>query len=305
MTKCYVVHRTDANNVGDIASNPMQYFLKPGQYETIDILDVGSAYFDDKPVIVGGGGLIANDFIGEKLFELVQASDKNQIASLANQYWKKFSPNNKDVRDDFFKKLNDLVAKTIPKLDSKKTPRVIWGAGHNANYNKKDNIKFAYPPYLRNFDLVGIRDFGQQYQWVPCASCMHPAFRKKYAIKNDVIWFEHKKQLVKSTDFGSDPIPRFVNSGSNIEQTIEILGSANVIITNSYHGAYWGALLGKKVMIYEPWSSKFNTLKHKPYVLNKGEDWRSVASGLPSYTNALEECVSANQEYWEQVKGYL
>lgn len=303
--KCYVVHRKDNNNVGDIASDPMQYFLKPGQYETVDILDVGTTYFEDRPVIVGGGGLIANDFMGDKLFELVQASDKNQIVSLANEYWQKFSPSNKDVRDEFFKKLNDLVAKTIHKLDNKKTPRIIWGAGHNANFNKKDNNKFVYPPYLRNFDLIGIRDFGQQYHWVPCASCMHPALRKKYPIKNDVVWFEHKKQLVKSTDFGVEPVPRFVNSGGNIEQTIEILGTANIIITNSYHGAYWGALLGKKVMIYEPWSSKFNTLKHKPYVLGKGEEWRSVIDGLPYYTNALEECITRTQSYWEQVKEYL
>lgn len=305
MPKCYVVHRIDKNNVGDIASNPLQYFLKPNLYQSIDINEIHTTYLDDKPIIAGGGGLINNYFFGDILYKLIQPSDKNQIANLANQYWQNFSSNNKVVRDAFFEKLNVLVAETISQLDCRKTPRIIWGAGHNGDYNKKSEYNLEYPDFLRNFDLVGLRDYNQQYQWVPCASCMHPALAKKYTIKNDVIWFEHKKQLVKSTDFGNDPIPRFINSGNNIEQTIEILGSANIIITNSYHGAYWGTLLNKKVIVYEPWSTKFFTMRHQPYMLSKNENWKHIVDEVATYDNALHECVTANQEYWNKVKGYL
>jgi hypothetical protein len=305
MTKCYVVHRVDKNNVGDMASNPLQYFMNKSDYTVVDITQIGSTFFEDKPVIVGGGGLIANDFMEDAIRDLTVDSDKTQILNLANQYWKYTSGANKSIRDEFFSKLNPLVKEYLEKLESKKTPRIIWGAGHNGDYHKKLKSTLEYPSWLRNFDLVGVRDYAQEYEWVPCASCMHPALRKNYAIKNDVIWFEHKKQLIKSTEFGKDSIPRFVNSGDNIDQTIELLGSANIIITNSYHGAYWGTVLKKKVIVVEAWSSKFNALKHAPHFLSKGDYWKDVVDSVPVYFSALNECINATENYWNRVREFI
>jgi exopolysaccharide biosynthesis predicted pyruvyltransferase EpsI len=129
---------------------------------------------------------------------------------------------------------------------------------------------------------------------------MHPALRKNYQIKNDVIWFEHKKQLVK--DFGNEPIPRFVNSGSNIEQTIELLGSANIILTNSYHGAYWGTLLGKKVIVVGVWGAKFYAFRHKPYILEKNESWQEAVDKVMIHPNALDECIASTENFWNSIK---
>jgi hypothetical protein len=129
---------------------------------------------------------------------------------------------------------------------------------------------------------------------------MHPALRKQYPIKNDVIWFEHKKQLIKS--FGSDSIPRFINSGSNIEQTIELLGGATTIITNSYHGAYWGTLLKKRVIVVDPWSTKFYGLKHKPAIIEKADEWKDGLDTAIVYSNALDECVNETQMFWDSIK---
>jgi hypothetical protein len=306
MTKCYVVHRRDQNNVGDMASDPLQYFLKPEEYERVDITDINS--FDFKPnvpVIAGGGGLLANAFMEDALRDLTVSHDKNKILQLAEEYWKETSASNKKIRDEFFNKLNPLVSEYVKKLSDDKSPRIIWGAGHNGDYQKKLKGMLEFPNWMRNFDLVGIRDYNQGYDWVPCASCMHPALREKQKIKHRVIWFEHKKQLIKSTEFGADPIPRFINSGNNIHETIRILGSAEVIITNSYHGAYWGTLLGKKVMVAEAWSSKFNAMRHKPYFLGKGDFWRDHLDDVPTYPSALDECVNVTQAYWNKVRGYL
>ena len=304
--KAIVVHRQDLNNVGDIASNPLQYFLKEHEYKVVDITNINRLNFDESvPVIAGGGGLLANTFMDDALRDLTVSNDKNEMLELANSFWQQSHTSNKAVRDEFFQKLNLLVKEYGDKLSKETSPRIIWGAGHNGDYQKKMKGTLDYPKWLRNFNEIGIRDWAQEYNWVPCASCMHPALRKKYTIKNDVIFFEHKKQLIKSTDFGPYPIPRFINSGNNIEQTIEILGSANVIITNSYHGAYWGTLLGKRVMVVEAWSSKFNAMRHRPAFLNKGEFWRDCVSNVTDYPNALEECITATQEYWEKVKAYL
>ena len=126
--------------------------------------------------------------------------------------------------------------------------------------------------------------------------------QKKYPIRNKVIWFEHKKQLIKATNFGNDSIPRFINSGGNMDQTIELLGSAETIITNSYHGAYWGALLGRKVIVTEPWSTKFYGFKHMPYLLTKLQTWNDIIDDVPTYPNALEECVQITKNYWQEVQ---
>jgi hypothetical protein len=305
MTKCYVVHRVDKNNVGDMASNPLQYFMKKSEYNVVDVTDISFTFFEDRPVVVGGGGLIANEFMDDAIRDLTISSDINQMLNLGNELWKHSSAANKSVRDEFFSKINPIIKEYVDKLESKKSPRIIWGAGHNGDYQRKLRGKLEYPNWIRNFDLIGVRDYGQEYEWTPCASCMHPALRKSYSIKNDVIWFEHKKQLIKSTEFGKDPIPRFINSGDNIDQTIELLGSANTVITNSYHGAYWATLLGKKVIVVEAWSSKFNALKHAPYFLGKGDNWKDVVNAVPVYSNALDECINATENYWKRVKEFI
>jgi len=306
MTKCYVVHRRDQNNVGDMASDPLQYFMNTSDYLPVDITEISRHNFKPNvPIIAGGGGLLANDFMDDALRNLTVSHDKNKILQIGADLWQETAAANRNIRDEFFSKLNPLIAEYARKLSEDNSPRIVWGAGHNGNYEKKFKGNLEYPTWLRNFDLVGVRDYAQEYEWVPCASCMHPAFRKKYTIKNEVIWFEHKKQLIKSTEFGNEPIPRFINSGNNIEQTIELLGSANIIITNSYHGAYWGSLLGKRVIVTEAWSSKFNAMKHEPYFLQKGEYWKDYVGEAKEYPGALDQCISATEEYWKKVKSYL
>lgn len=300
--KYVVTHRTDPNNVGDIASNPLQYFLQPDEYQVVDIDYITTTpYPADVPLIAGGGGLIANDNFHSSLEAVLRNPDVNRAMQNWTEAWYNVDHSNAEVRDRFMRKLQPLVNEYLNELDGKVGKRVLWGAGHNQDSVKK--IKGVhYPGWMNFFDLVGVRDYNQPYKWTPCASCMHPAFDKSYRIKNRVIWFEHKKQLIKSTNFGDDPIPRFINSGSNMEQTIELLGSADTIITNSYHGAYWGTLLGRKVIIAEPWSTKFFTLKHQPYILYKGEDWKAIQDDVPTFPHALEECRQVTKNFWHEVK---
>lgn len=304
--KSYVVYRRDKNNVGDIASNPLQYFLKPHEYEEVDIVNIGKTQFQPNvPIVAGGGGLLANELMNDALRDLTISPDINNLLNIGDSLWKETSPANINLRNEFFAKLNPLISEYVNKLANDKSPRIIWGAGHNGDYEKKFKGSLEYPTWLRNFNLVGVRDWGQEYEWIPCASCMHPALREQHVIKHPVIWFEHKKQLIKSTEFGTDPIPRFVNSGDNIAETIRLLGSADVIITNSYHGAYWGTLLGRKVIVVEAWSSKFNAMKHKPTFLQKGDFWKDCVEKVSLYNTALDECIQATENFWNKIKVYF
>lgn len=307
MARPIVVHRIDRNNVGDMASDPLQYFM-PGKYDVIDILNLPAAQYDgSSPIIVGGGGLIGNDFIGNDLERLLSSNDYSQLVQLVNSGWKVSDSNHQDLQREFTDKLHKLVKEYIDKLSRKVTaPRIVWGAGHNQDMSKRVK-SIQYPDYLSGFDKVGIRDHRQAYNWVPCASCMHPALEKNYAIKNDIIFFEHKKQLIKSTDFGHRSIPRYVNSGNNIEQTIELLGSANIILTNSYHGAYWGTLLKKKVIVVDVWSTKFYFFKHNPLLVGKDgmEHIDQYIDQAEIFPHALQECKKVTQDYWNEVQQML
>jgi hypothetical protein len=302
--KCVVVHRQDQNNVGDIASNPVQYFLSPDEYHTVDITELNyTEYASNLPMIVGGGGLIGNEFFGDIVKNVLNSSDKNQLSDLWNRRWSVTDPSNRNINEEFLIKYKDLIKEYIDKLNTTKSPRFFWGGGYNGEYNKKIKTDFEWPEWMVEFDKIGVRDWGQSLPWAPCASCMHPALRKSYAIKNDIIFFEHKKQLLK--DFGTDSIPRFINSGSNVEQTIELLGSANIILTNSYHGAYWGTLLKKRVVVVGAWGAKFHAMKHSPYLLDKNETWKEGLEKTEIYNSASGECISATEEYWDGIKDQL
>lgn len=306
--KFVVAHRVDYNNVGDMASNPLQYFLSEDEYEVIDIAKLSrQQYDDDLPVILGGGGLFGNSNFGDEYVrELLCSSDRLQLERMHSESWQIKNENYKEIFEDFQQKYQLMVSELLEKIKTPTAPRVVWGAGYNSETNVTDPTKIAWPRSLANYKLVGVRDYGTQYPWVPCASCMHPALEKKYSIKNDIIFFEHKKQLIKSTEFGSDSIPRFINSGSNVEQTIELLGSANIILTNSYHGAYWGTLLGKRVMLVGGiWSSKFNFLKHSVPIIEKKEDWRKMIDHSVFYNDALDECRSTTVNWWKTIKSCL
>jgi hypothetical protein len=299
MVKFVVVHRRDLNNVGDTASNPLQYFLKDDEYKILDAANFGREYYPtDVPLILGGGGLIGNEFIGNVAAKVLKTPDLMQVEDLAQQKWKLVDPNNEEVHRRFKSEYSNLIDYVMRSVGKELGPRYVWGAGHNGDTANEP----IYPEELQNFARVGIRDHGTQYDWVPCASCMHPAFNKKYRIKNRVIWFEHKKQLIKDRAFGHDSIPRFINSGSNIEQTIELLGSAEIVLTNSYHGAYWATLLGKRVFVVGPWSTKFMHMKHQPVHITADQNWKELVDQTNVYKDSLDECRQATNNFWESIK---
>lgn len=300
--KFTVFHRVDHNNVGDIASNPLQYFLRPDEYQVVDITKFGStSYNSELPIILGGGGLLGNELFDQQLHSLATTSDLDQLLHIQNQTWKLKNQNNQQAYQQFQSTFKSHIDKYIQNLAVKSTPKYLWAAGHNTRIGKNERIeKPIYPDWLKQFDHVGVRDWESGYQWLPCASCMHPAFDRQYQIKNDVVFFEHKKQLIKK--FSNDSMPRFINSGSNIDQTIELLGTANIILTNSYHGAYWGILLGKKVIVVDPWSTKFFHMKHVPYILEQKQDWKDIRDSVSVYKTALEECRAATLNFWNTIK---
>lgn len=173
-----------------------------------------------------------------------------------------------------------------------------WGLGENSIYDFKsnfvENTEFVLPSFLPKFDLLGIRDWGTSLRWVPCASCLHPLFDKQRTRTRDIVVFQHKRAPIDISGF-----PRMTNEGSELEKTLDFLGSARCVITNSYHGAYWATLMGCRVVAF-PFSTKFYRMKHAPALCRPG-DWRNAIEQSRAYPEALRECRDANMDFAKEV----
>ncbi len=183
-------------------------------------------------------------------------------------------------------------------------PVILWGIGHNSIVNKKKGYLrrpwIRYPGFLRRFSLVGLRDTPTPYRYVPCPSCMHPLFQKKRSVTRPFVVYRHAQ-----IPFPALPYPSLTNECERLATVLDFLGSAETILTNSYHGAYWGLLLGRKVLAV-PWSSKFyanpriTTVRHTT-LLNTAR-LREAVAGCTASPTMLEEAIEQNLRFYEEVK---
>ena len=293
--------RMDQNNPGDWYSNPCRYFYPDVDTKKLDIDKIQKTTWNQyDAIIVGGGGLIGNDNFELFMKRISTHPDEIVLTDVLETKLKNVSIENRDQLFKWKQAVRRLTVDILNSIDKKVGPRVIWGAGYNSRDIDDDSYTIDYPSYMNKFHLVGIRDWGTEFKWVPCASCMHPAFDKEYEIKNEVVWFEHKKRLIDNKVFDNFPTPRMVNTGQNIEQIIEFIGSAETVVTNSYHGVYWATLLGRKVVCI-PWGSKFNMFKHPPTMASE-KNWVDEISESESFPYALQECREANIKFFNEVK---
>ena len=178
-------------------------------------------------------------------------------------------------------------------LQARPKRRICWGAGHNDH----ERHKISLSGYLDNFDLVGVRDYGQRHEWVPDASCLHPLFDQQFPIKHGAVLYEHPR-------FGKTALrglPRMDNTEGCFSRVLEFLASGEVILTSSYHGAYWGTLLNRRVILINVFSSKFYGFKHQPPFASEGS-WKSQLTEARNFPDALAECRSANLRFSEKVR---
>lgn len=176
---------------------------------------------------------------------------------------------------------------------------VAWGIGESLNIDRAGGFVLPYngrlPDYLDAFDLVGVRDFGTDYRWVPCVSCMSPQFDDPPPPTHEVVIYEHKRIPIPI-----DGPPRMSNGVDSLDVALSFLASGEVVLTNSYHGAYWATLLGRKV-VGIPNMSKLYRLKHSP-VLTRVEHWKRACAVAKSHPEALQECRQATLVFRDEVR---
>ena len=182
-----------------------------------------------------------------------------------------------------------------------KNPRVsaLWGIGHNfgKKHIQKTRGQVYYPKWVHKASLVGIRDWIQGHRdiYLPCVTCMHPAFDKLYEVKHDAVFYTH---AFKSKYQTSQDNIHMSNDQRDFDTVISFLGSANTVITDSYHGAYWAQLLGKDVRVVS-WSVKFDHMRYPPSFLEHITKWHHAKPSLPS-AEYLDESRELNTQFYQK-----
>ncbi|NCN27134.1 hypothetical protein GW915_06110 [bacterium] len=163
-----------------------------------------------------------------------------------------------------------------------------WGLGLNSHSNERESDSFLKESM---FLKIGIRDFNVGLPWVPCVSCKHPEFDVKRQSQHEVVVYEHLDFPLHLRSF-----PKMKNKRNTMKNILNFLGSGNTVVTNSYHGAYWATLLGRKVVVLDPFSNKFNHFKH-PLILSDSDSLKENIQKAPNYLDALEECRTTNDNF--------
>lgn len=137
------------------------------------------------------------------------------------------------TNNKFVKKLEICLSK----IHAKK--KIVWSVGFDPN-NVNFNIK-------NNFDLFSTREnnLSDEIEWVPCVSCLHKAFDDVDSIKptKDFLIVDHFK---RSIEF-KRPHTRIINKPNSINNILEAISDHRVVVTSSYHVAYWATLMKKKI----------------------------------------------------------
>lgn len=201
-------------------------------------------------------------------------------------------------------------------------PIVLWGAGISgtaSNVTRIDNLGLT---------AWGIRDrrmVANDKHFLPCVSCMHPMIdlaRNSKVSGKGLIYLNADPQVVslkslinihriakkEKLDFATN---RIFERGF-LDKWLQV----SVVITNSYHGAYWSLLAGKSVVLIG-YSSKFVSLfdnfelDNSIFQVKKGdqrsllkavqEAIRAPSVSLPGADRILEEYRSLQRRFAEEL----
>ncbi|MFI2486546.1 hypothetical protein ACH47X_06520 [Promicromonospora kroppenstedtii] len=275
-----VCESNDMRNVGDhwsAVGRTVQWVERLGRtislYEAASLQDLGKhSPLQGKLVIVGGSGLV-----GPGRFEsCVESIFRQRPAAVA-----------------------------------------LWGIGHNFQQGVhldpttgwrrrvlKDGVTRLWPEWLAKADVVGVRDWDAGMPWVPCASCMLPAFdvlREREPEREFVVLNHYERGIDTSRPLAAGvEFEHITNNTEDIFDTLTRLASAKVVVSNSYHALYWAMLLGRGAVAVAPNSTRFHGFRW-PVSYASQADWLGAVEHAQPAPEALGQAREANVEFSRRV----
>lgn len=170
-------------------------------------------------------------------------------------------------------------------------PKIGWGVGRNNRLQSRQN-----QIQTDKFTLLGIRDWQAGHEWLPCVSCLSPLFDlyRNAPIHHDFVLYDH--QHVRIPIEGH---PRLTNACMSFSKVLAFLSSAETVVSNSYHGAYWARLLGRRVVVL-PFSDRLLHMRF-PATVGTAENYREAAKNDQPNLEALAVCRAQNLRFSHRV----
>lgn len=263
------VHRKNTPNRGDLESAPCKYLVPQDNIYYIDILECS----------------IDN----ENIYKILDRAEIIILGGGGLLDNSKFEAGFKFLKDNFINKL------------------VIWGVGSNYTGNTKSIFSLDGITHVGLRDKVFLKE-RTNFDWVPCASCLHPLFTsfQKKSLKRSLfqrnygLFINNSGQsafeLEESSKVDSDVLGNFKVS---IYEILDFIVSSKVMITTSYHGVYWSMLLGNEVFAKST-SIKFKTFKYDINLIRSNKWWDDIYTY--EQPSILKECRDANISFFNKIK---
>ncbi|WP_128514306.1 polysaccharide pyruvyl transferase family protein [Tabrizicola thermarum] len=193
-----------------------------------------------------------------------------------------------------FSQLSTISASISHKNRSVKL--IAWGVG-------------IPPKGKRDADIAGILSrfsafSTRNYEWrealdfIPCASCLSPAFDNPQSPTNEVVVYMHRRKPGPAS-IPTD-IPTMSNSMRDPISVINFIASGETVVTSSYHGVYWAQLLGRKVVCI-PYNNKFRTFQYEP-TYAEPESWMQNIRSAKRFDPLLAEYRRLNRGFASRVE---
>lgn len=157
----------------------------------------------------------------------------------------------------------DMGVKFAEKYGISKERTILWGVGESIR-DKKKSGKLKDLPFLE----WGCRDRDRvqdDERFLPCCSCLHTMLDSQVS-SDGVLLFLNADPKVSGSSDKADIQDLSRRRGWDLlynncaeSEFVKALNGARYIVTNSYHGAYWGLLSGRIVTLIG-YSSKFYSL---------------------------------------------
>ncbi|PHK93200.1 hypothetical protein CR162_19830 [Pseudoroseomonas rhizosphaerae] len=184
-----------------------------------------------------------------------------------------------------------MAGKQAVQQRAKARHKVAWGIGASQHGSS------CHPAPPSGFDLLGLREFGREGGiYVPCASCMADFFDSVPPAETEIVTFFNADPRISRPELPDFPA---MTNESSLEGTLAFLARGEVVMTNSYHGAYWASLMGRKVVCF-PYSSKFHGYKCPPAMATV-ETWKEVLPRARAYSDYLDDCRYENLKFFRRV----
>ena len=158
----------------------------------------------------------------------------------------------------------------------------------------KSKIQKSISPNFFNpvLHLPSMRSLEPGIEWIPCASCNHPIFDKEIKIRRSGIKIlQHKRVMIPNPK----DYPLILNDPLKIEEFVEYIASASILITNSYHAMYWAYLMSVPTICVPFSSGHYSFCEQMIYSKPELIEQHIEAIMRPDTLNAQEQLEQSSQ----------